>query len=1580
MLFRLDPGTSPFPSLELRTEHGPTASTGNALCESSELTSCLESDGTVTHLLRMRLRNWGGPHFELEVPSEVTVLAARLDGSWLGRLDASVASGKTRVILPIVSGATVQEIALLYTSNGTRAWPLMQAVSAPMPRVPQPGMEPLIQRRFWRWPAGWEAHDTSRWRRRGQPEGLLNHATLPALADRVWHAGAGLIARWDPTSAAWTEAQQTDLDAAEAKLRSELSAGTTLGEAFERLAVALKDVMPIIVDAEGLRAAGKGPLTKLPPASAGKPFWDALGLVYVPCPSGPLMTTRERRAQGQRQTGSVALLAERLDAAIAEAAALGMDHAGCFVAANHWQGTAATGAVVQRSAEATRALELFSPVPGPGRTEWEPLPGLSADDSVVLWHAPALRILGYVLAGAWFLVATWFGWRASASRFFRVHLVAASLLVLAVLWLPGLLRDRIALPLLLSELAAFALTFTARAWPGQAKQRLSRSTMVRTAAAATVLMAATVALPVPAQMPPPPEQPYAVYLVRGVEPDTEFAFAGLDLLKKLDEMAGRSAAPAGAIVVGARYQGKVKDGAAEIHAEFNLHQFAETSALVLPLTGVQLQSGVFLDGVPVFPVAHNNGYELRELRGKGGHRLTLTFQVRAVLVNDYHELRFGIPKTGPCQLDLDWVGPVRGLHLMNGLGEEKIRLDKEGATLRAQLGYEEKGLVRVRWSTNAPVASPPAIEVREAYYWDLRPATLGLTAAVEFKAPRASVNQVRFGLPEGLEVRKVELTKAAAGSALRQWEVIGPTANRQLTVDFVQPVSGTIGLVIEFVPRLSLAPGPWLLRLPVPRLGKDPENASDGLLAYRLEGVDAEPSPQNLSVLTASAQLFGKAWMDLTGNAPPPLSRAVTFRRPKGNPPAALSLAVQRVLPTAKVDVHWNVGPRDANLAAQVQVSSNAEDLVLVELELPPRCKLVRLTEVGGTHVHHWSRQDRVVQVWLQQPRKQISLSLRGWVEHAKLGATSRFELAPLRVPNARSLGDVIDIEPSPGVALTTDRLLNLTRTRKANPTQFTADDGRYEASFTLKPVQMRGVARAFTVVERRGESVELTTALHLPPHAGEVHVAVTGWNGGDDLQLDVPAPVLRKAYQRQGARHSWTLVLPPGLPETVTLRLQGRLSADRLRERWSMPRIELDPPILQDQAVALSGVEPVGKHVPELQVVPPTRTGFPSPPRELRSGSRVGWLKDASGGLALHIPPTSTSNSPQVLRAEQDAFWGGAGWVHQLRVLAFCPGQGELRVRLSETARCRALAVDQRVTVPDDRVLRIGLDGAPGPRLIQVCWTYDGESPGSPRLERAVLEAQEGVAVPMRLWLPLAFNLAAMPSDLAERSAESALTEAEAQMRLCALWAAARPSTEVLAQAQQVFRGFIEHAGVQIAQLNRDEELGSAANLAQRRLQLVDENSRLAKAGGYASATRQTRIAPRTPALLPCSGNGMPLWLSPRNAQSALVSMQELEEASARAGVQLLLLTAIALLLLSYLRRGLVLLGALWPEMLLALALFGIYLGGASLVGIGLVVFAVALRALWLGLYLRRVFSAWFAGPAQSASSDRAQAPPASA
>jgi hypothetical protein len=1562
--FRVEPA---WPNLALTTRRGLGATAGSAVCESSELTTCMAADGALSHLLRVRVRDWREPRFAVVVPGPALGLAARVDGIWVDRLEVESTPQGTRLVVPMNTAAPAQQVELLYASTTAAGALLAHLIVAPPPMLP---LEPLVQRHFWRLPADWVPSDGGRWRLRGEPDAVRSQQQLAVLADRLWHAGQSLLPDDSPGDTA-LEAQREGLRKAENRLRGKLSPGDTLGDALDGLATLLPDTMPLVVDAEGLRAAGIAPATALVAGVGGTPFWQAAGLIHVACPSGILLTTPGRVRQWQQPTGATGRLGETLDPAIVEAATHGLDHAGTFAMIDYWLRMASAVSPSDASRDVGRVFAMFAPEPAAGWLEWEPVPGLSGGPTLVLLHAPTARRLGYLIACAWLILAVWMAWRLSPASFVRSHIAASAAMILSFLWLPAASRELLAAPVLLAEVLAFGLTFTLRTWPGRAAPRLSKSTMVRTTASAIVL-AVVATMPLVAQVPARPE-PHPVLVIRGDRPGDDFVLVAPDLLRKLDDMAAeRPVGPAGAVVVAAQYQGKLSAGVAEFEARFDLHQFADKGTFVLPLTGVQLQPGVFLDGAPVFPTAHKGGYALT-VRGKGMHQLSLRFQLRPALVSDLHELRCGIPKAGQCQLEVTSTVPARGLYLVGGLGAAKVQFDKSGlATVNAQLGHE--GVLQLRWpAAIKPAQASGAVEVREAYAWDLRPRSLALAAGVQFAVARGTLAQVRFALPEGLEVRQVEL-KARAGPApvlpapaLRQWRVVGQGGGRQLVIDFAQPVTGTVTLLIDMVPRLALTPGQWVLRLPAP-LGA---TSTAGILAYRVEGVEAVAGPQNLSVGTViTPELLDEPWAKLALRDAPAALKVVKFSRI--SPAAALVLAVQPAPPTAHVDAKWHVGPRIADLAARIKVVSTAEDLVLVELELPSRCKLVRIGEVGGEHIHHWSRQDRLVQLWLQQPRKQITLEVEGWVEHPKADAGAAFELAPVRVLHARSVPSDIVLQPQSGMALTPEKLLRVAIVGLDTGLRLHSDMDDYSARFTMHGATVAATGRAFSLLERRGDSVEMATALHLQPQPGELRVVVSQWNGSD-LRLEAPASILRKGHKQQGVEHVWTLQVPPGLPQQITLTLRGRAAVTAPMQAWAMPDIKVDRVALEEHWVGLVGVELVNGKAVALRPVG-TAPAYPVPLNTLATGTQIGKLAPRAAPLAVRIPMPAPS--AQVLFALHDTLWTGTQWSHRLQTLAFASGQGELHVRLPDGARCREVTVDGRVVPPGVGAFAIPLVGAPGPRWVLVWWTTDNEGAGAtPILAPPSIEGVAPDAIRQRFWLPSAYEPINAPARLGERGADLLLRQAEARMQLCRLWAEARPPVDELRREQQAFHALLHAANARIAQLGRHGAVG-AAELGDRATQLARENAALAAQGKYSIANpRWSRagLAPLTG--LPLGENGMPVcWQT--GGSISLVSARHRDEALTRSAAELTILIAVALLLITLLRRGVAMLHLCWAEAIAAAAAVGVVLGGWTPLAVSMLALAVVLRVAWLVALLRRVLPAWFATAAEATNGDNGPIP----
>src|SRR5205807_2490032 len=96
---------------------------------------------------------------------------------------------------------------------------------------------------------------------RGQPEGIRERQSLSALAGSLWHAGEALLPIWDESDMGRSDEQRSAVLDAEANVRPHLAKDGTLGEALRRLARALEEQMPLVVDVEALRIAALTPQT-----------------------------------------------------------------------------------------------------------------------------------------------------------------------------------------------------------------------------------------------------------------------------------------------------------------------------------------------------------------------------------------------------------------------------------------------------------------------------------------------------------------------------------------------------------------------------------------------------------------------------------------------------------------------------------------------------------------------------------------------------------------------------------------------------------------------------------------------------------------------------------------------------------------------------------------------------------------------------------------------------------------------------------------------------------------------------------------------------------------------------------------------------------------------------------------------------------------------------------------------------------------------------------------------------------------------------------------------------------------------
>ena len=159
------------------------------------------------------------------------------------------------------------------------------------------------------------------------------------------------------------------------------------------------------------------------------------------------------------------------------------------------------------------------------------------------------------------------------------------------------------------------------------------------------------------------------------------------------------------------------------------------------------------------------------------------------------------------------------------------------------------------------------------------------------------------------------------------------------------------------------------------------------------------------------------------------------------------------------------------------------------------------------------------------------------------------------------------------------------------------------------------------------------------------------------------------------------------------------------------------------------------------------------------------------------------------------------------------------------------------------------------------------------------------------------------------------------------------------------------------IAMLERNGK-PAAAQLKARVNQLEQQNAESARKLGYQVAAGKGGQPSALRAAVPLWENGVPLpW--PQGHAVTLAHAQDSEDSAARAGMEFTVLAGIALLVLSYLRRGVATFRFLWPEILIGVSLVGFALGGFSLVGAGLLTVGLALRGAWVLMALQRTLAA---------------------
>src|SRR5262245_36813738 len=427
-----------------------------------------------------------------------------------------------------------------------------------------------------------------------------------------------------------------------------------------------------------------------------------------------------------------------------------------------------------------------------GITEWTAPPG-TAGDQLILIETTSITAVGGVLAALTALVGI-----AALMRRRRMGASAGltgAMAAILLLWLPAHLRAMLMMPLLASlfvGIAAMTLALVRRRMP---------------AAAALALIFACVLVVSGAAAPAGPVQ---VYLVLGPSGDaaTATVLAPPDLIDRLRESAQRSVPPVKPVLLGGRYDGRVRGDIVQFNAHFIAENFSDgPAALAVPLTGLMLRSAT-VDGKPAFPKpgAGPDRYVF-ELPGKGQHSLAIQFDVPVIGAAD-REARFGIPELAASRLVLHLPPGAGRPQALSWRGAQAVTADAGGPILEADLG--RVAAAHVRWREPGTSDSPSSAPVQEVILWDLTESSARVQAVFRHRLGSSFVGRLEYDLPPEWEpaaasVRAVDDRAATVGViGVKQWVRSDlPNASR-LGLEFQSPLTGQVQVSIEMVPKRPL--------------------------------------------------------------------------------------------------------------------------------------------------------------------------------------------------------------------------------------------------------------------------------------------------------------------------------------------------------------------------------------------------------------------------------------------------------------------------------------------------------------------------------------------------------------------------------------------------------------------------------------------------------------------------------------------------------------------------------------------------------------------------------------------------------
>jgi hypothetical protein len=1312
------------------------AQPAEASVDRAVLTTYVGPDGLLQHHFLFRVSGWQENHLSVQLPAGARLRAAQVDGHWIPAATIPASAGELRLPVPLRVAAQESSTSqpgtshaslwfeVLYTTPASHGWFLAE-FEAPIPRLP---IEPTSFRRCWRLPPDVIPLFG------GQLQRMPGTGDAAAPVER----DVSDLFRLPGTPQPWREAGpslahvQAIADAAQALRLPRPSAPDThppgtLGQVVEVVAFEhLRREFPLVVDTAALAEAGLSPATALPSPPEDRPRWEASGVVVTPAGTATLLTTARQLSAWRRAGGFLFGDTTHPDIphgvvrAAAEAVQRGQDSSGRFRSAVLWLRPEAT-------VEADAAEE--SPLhPGLDPTVWVEWAQVAGSDGTTLMVVQ----VGEVRTAAFFVTAVLVlaGWRLRRLHWrLRVTLLLMLLALAGVglVWLPGSVRDLAWLPLVAGCVTALIWYLVAVRRDEAARRRTAATAAV---GILTVILAGWGHLPITSAR-AAPEGPVTIYLLPAETEEKQRVLVPTDFLERLKTLSPPAASTGRkAVLLNAAYEGKVEEGAAEIYAAFAVHCTSDAPVpLLLPLDGVLLVDDVWLDGTRAHAIAVADGYTLK-VKGVGRHKVELRF--RTAIRNTVEDQ--SIAATLPPLLQ-SWLvfrlppGAAFSQAVAHGAVRETV--NGAGKLLEADLGPIKA--LQVRWFTEKPgVVS--RVEFRAAHLWDLRLEGSTLLSLVRYQISQAPITELDVLLPPGLEVQSVALSRpqgaerSASVPRLRERRV----EDRRLRLLFAAPVAGALDVFLELTPRGAL-PATVVLPLPVPQGTPLP---GDSYLAYRLQGLEARRG-QLLGVTGIRAEEFAPFWPSASRPEPRDLAYACTVA-----PNALLELHLLHPDPVVDViqEVRIQAGLRQLHLRASATLRNPNRDLAVVEWELHGSQPLTVL-RVAGPNVRSWTQTGERVVIWLSRTAEKVDLELLAWAPLAPLAGRppgeSRLDLPCLRLHPARSqqttlrLVGTSDVVPAP---------LEGAGPRHLDPIPAQPGDAErvyrtaakdYGGSFVLRPVgNDPPEVKSMTLVEVHDHKLGFTATLECRPSRGELRriaVRLRHWDGNVDL---VASRAMRRGHQTGPDGQTWLIDLQPGITGTYRLTLSGELPIEEVPVTALLPEVTVPEAATSEAWVAV--VQPglaFAVRGPLQPILQPAKSlpDWPKAAERLQRGGKA-W-KVVGPEWQVDLTPQGTSAGVRVLLCDRLAtVVDHRRWLHEAVYWVAQETPGDLNVVFPADAHLLHVSVDGVELLPVQpgrRDLWLPLSARGGIRQVRLRWQYDPAEPlADPNLARLRLDS----------------------------------------------------------------------------------------------------------------------------------------------------------------------------------------------------------------------------------------------------------------